>query len=162
MSWWQDRLQQLSGDSYLDSNKSHSTHSRDATRRIPPLIQRVHHFPPDLRVKKPGQWVLASSILYVSQFSRSVISNSFVAPWTAACQASLPIAHYWSLLKLVSIVPVMSSNHLILCHPLLLLPSIFPSISLFQCISSSHQFAKVLEFHLQDQFFQQIFRTDFL
>ena len=102
------------------------------------LLCRVHHFPPDLRVKEPGQWVLASSILYVSQFSRSVMPNSFVAPWTAACQASLSIAHYWSLLKLVSIVPVMSSNHLILCHPLLLLPSIFPSIRVFSNASVLH------------------------
>ena len=76
MSWWQDKLHQLSSDSYLTRNKSHSTHSRDATRRIPPLIQRVHHFPPDLRVKEPRQWVLASSVLYVSQFSLSAMSNS--------------------------------------------------------------------------------------
>ena len=51
--------------------------------------------------------------------------------WTAACQASLSITNSWSLLKLMSIVSVMSSNHLILCHPLLLLPSIFPSMGLF-------------------------------
>ena len=55
----------------------------------------------------------------------------FVTPWTAACQASLSIANSWSLLKLVSIESVMPSNHLILCHPLLLLPSIFPSIRVF-------------------------------
>ena len=52
-------------------------------------------------------------------------------PWTAACQASLSIANSWSLLKLMSIESVMPSNHLILCHPLLLLPSIFPSIRVF-------------------------------
>ena len=51
--------------------------------------------------------------------------------WTAACQASLSITNSWSLLKLMSIVSVMSSNHLILCHPLLLLPSIFPSMGVF-------------------------------
>ena len=55
----------------------------------------------------------------------------FVAPWTAACQASLSITNYWSLLKLISIELVMPSNHLILCHTLLLLPSIFPSIKVF-------------------------------
>src|SRR5574341_271269 len=55
----------------------------------------------------------------------------FVTPWTAACQASLSITNSWSLLKLMSIVSVMPSNHLILCHPLLLLPSIFPSIRVF-------------------------------
>ena len=52
----------------------------------------------------------------------------FVNPWIAACQASLSITNYWSLLKLVSIESVMPSNHLILCHPLILPPSIFPSI----------------------------------
>ena len=55
----------------------------------------------------------------------------FVAPWTAAHQASLSITNSWSLLKLVFIEMVIPSNHLILCHPLLLLPSIFPSIRVF-------------------------------
>ena len=55
----------------------------------------------------------------------------FVTPWTAACQASLSITNSWSPPKLMSIESVMSSNHLILCHPLLLLPSIFPSIRVF-------------------------------
>ena len=54
----------------------------------------------------------------------------FVTPWTAACQASLSICNSWSLLKLMSSELVMPSNHLILCHPLLL-PSIFPSIRVF-------------------------------
>ena len=52
----------------------------------------------------------------------------FATPWTAACQASLSITNSWSLLKLMSIKSVMSFNHLILCHSLLLPPSIFPSI----------------------------------
>ena len=55
----------------------------------------------------------------------------FVIPWTAACQASLSITNYHSLLKLMSIELVMPSNHLILCHPLLCLLSIFPSIRVF-------------------------------
>ena len=50
----------------------------------------------------------------------------FVSPWTAALQAALSITNSWNLLKLMSIESVMTSNHLILCHPLLLLPSIFP------------------------------------
>ena len=54
-----------------------------------------------------------------------------VTPWTAAHQASLSITNSWSLPKLMSIESVMPSNHLILCHPLLLLPSIFPSIRVF-------------------------------
>ena len=55
----------------------------------------------------------------------------FATPWTAACQASLSIANFQSLLKLMSIESVMPSNHLILCRPLLLLPSVFPSIRVF-------------------------------
>ena len=55
----------------------------------------------------------------------------FATPWTAANQASLSITNFWSLLKLMSIESVMPSNHLILCHPLLLQPSIFPTIGVF-------------------------------
>ena len=55
----------------------------------------------------------------------------FVTPWTAAHQASLSITNSWSLLKLMSIASVMQYNHLILCRPLLLPPSIFPSIRIF-------------------------------
>jgi len=54
-----------------------------------------------------------------------------VTPWTAVCQTSLSITNSRSLPKLKSIEPVMPSNHLILCHPLLLLPSMFPSIRVF-------------------------------
>ena len=63
----------------------------------------------------------------VSQSSRSVVSDS-ATPWTAARQASLSITNSRSLLKLMSIESVMPSNHFILCHPLLLLLSVFPSI----------------------------------
>ena len=55
----------------------------------------------------------------------------FVTPGTAACQASLSITNSWSLLKLMFIESMMPSSHLILCHPLLLLPPIFPSIRVF-------------------------------
>ena len=71
------------------------------------------------------------------QFSRSVTSN-LVTPWTVARQAFLSITNYQSLLKLMSIESVMSSNLLILCHPLLLLPSIFPSIRVFSNESALH------------------------
>ena len=64
------------------------------------------------------------------QFSSSVMSDS-VIPWTAARQASLSITNSQGLLKLKFIESVMPSNHLILCRPLLLLPSIFPSIRVF-------------------------------
>ena len=55
----------------------------------------------------------------------------FATPWTAACQASVSITNSRSLLKPISIESVMPSNHLILCHPLLLPPPIFPSIKVF-------------------------------
>ena len=71
----------------------------------------------------------------------------FVTPWTPAHHASLSITNSWSLLKLMFMESVMPSNHLILCHPLLLLPSIFPSIRVFSNKSAfSHQVAKVLSF----------------
>ena len=76
----------------------------------------------------------------------------FVTLWMVTRQASLSFTISWSLLKLISIELVMPSNHLILCHPLLLLPSIFPSIGVFSNVSSSQQVAKILEF--QDQSFQ--------
>ena len=88
----------------------------------------------------PTTKVLFSSVLHIYcsvQFSRSVMSNS-ATPWTAACQASLSVANSWSWLKLMSIESVMPSNHLILCHSLLLLPSIFPSIRVFSKESVLH------------------------
>ena len=78
---------------------------------------------------------------YSVQFS-SVQSLShvrlFATPWTAAHQASLSITHSQSLLKLMSIKLMMPSNYLILCCPLLLLPSIFPSIRVFSNESALH------------------------
>ena len=73
----------------------------------------------------------------IVQFNRSVISDS-ATPWTAARQASLSITNTWSLLKLMPIESMMPSNHLILCPPLLLLPSIFPSIRAFSNESVLH------------------------
>ena len=71
------------------------------------------------------------------QFSLSVMSNSVTA-WTATCQASLSIANFSSSLKFMSIESVMPSNHLILCRPLLLLSSSFPSIRIFSKKSALH------------------------
>ena len=85
----------------------------------------------------------------------------FAIPWTAARQASLSITNSQSLLKLMSIELVMPSNHLILCHPLLLLPSVFPSIKVFSnesvlCISGQSIRASapvsVLPKNIQDWF----------
>ena len=75
---------------------------------------------------------LFSSVQLLSHFCL------FVTPWTAAHQASLSITNSQSLLKLMSIESVMPSNHLILSHPLLLLPSIFPSIRVFSNESVLH------------------------
>ena len=74
--------------------------------------------------------------LYPPQFHGSSVQSLspvwlFMTPWTTARQASLPITNSRSLLKLISIELVMQSNHLIFCHPLLFLPSIFPSIRVF-------------------------------
>ena len=86
---------------------------------------------------KEIQFIYIYNILFQIFFShiRSVQLLScvwfFVAPWSAARQASLSITNSWSLIKLMSIELVMPSDHLILCHPLLLLPSIFPSIRVF-------------------------------
>ena len=76
-----------------------------------------------------GQSVGASASVQFSSIAQSC--PTLVTPWTAACQASLSIANSWSLLKLMSIESVMKSKHLILCHPLLLLTLIFPSIRVF-------------------------------
>ena len=71
----------------------------------------------------------------------------FETPWTAACQAYLSFIS-WSLLKLMSIQSVMPSNYLVLCHPLLLLTTIFLSIRVFSN-ESTYQVARVLEFQRQ-------------
>ena len=85
----------------------------------------------------------------------------FVTPWTTACQASLSITNLRSLLKLMSIELVMPSNLLILYHPLLLLPSIFPSFRVFSSESAlcitwpkywSFSLASVLPVTIQDWF----------
>ena len=89
----------------------------------------------------------------------------FATPWTAACQASLSFTSSQSFLKLTSIELVMPSNHLILCHPLLLLPSILPSIRVFSnesvlrirwpkywsfsySISSSNEYSGLISFRI--------------
>ena len=78
-------------------------------------------------------------------------------PRTAARQASLSATISQSTLKLMPIESVMPSNHLIFCRPLLLLPSIYPSIQgLFQLVGSSHQVVKVWELQFQHQSFQWI------
>ena len=75
---------------------------------------------------------IKQTILSPIQFSSVIqLYPTLCNSWTAACQASLSIANTWSSLKPMSIELVMPSSHLILCHPFLLLPSIFPSIRVF-------------------------------
>ena len=98
---------------------------------------------------------IVCSISTVSvQFIRSFVSD-FVTPWTAARQASLCITNSQSTLKLMSIMSVMPSNHLILCLPLLLPPSIFPSIRVFSNESGGQSIGvsastSVLAMNIQD------------
>ena len=81
----------------------------------------------------------------------------FMTPWTAARQPSLSITNSQSLLKLMSTESVMPSNHVILCRPLLLLPSIFPSNRVFSSESVLHfRWAKVLDLQLQHQSWEKI------
>ena len=82
----------------------------------------------------PGGFCCCCCCCYFYTYSVQSLScvRLFATPWAAAHQASLYIANHQSLLKLMSIELVMPSNHFILCHPLLLLPSIFPSIRVFQ------------------------------
>ena len=98
------------------------------------------------RVESLHLW-LCWSVQFSSVQSLSRV-RLFVTPWIAACQASLSITNSQSSLRLTSIESVVPSSHLILCHPLLLLPPKNPSQhqSLFQWVNSSHEVAKVLEF----------------
>ena len=106
------------------------------------------------RMSKCCTIALISHLAHSVQFSHSVVPDS-ATPWTATRQASLSITSSWSLLKLMSIESVMPSNHLTLCHPLLLLHSIFPSIRVFSSESVLHiRWPKYLEFQLQHQSFQ--------
>ena len=101
------------------------------------------------------------SVVFVVQSLGCV--QLFATLWTAACQASLSFTISWSLLKLMSIELVILSNHLILCRPLLLLPSIFPSIGVFSndsalcitwtnywsfTISPSNEYSRLISFKI--------------
>ena len=88
-----------------------------------------------LRVWSLSYFNILPSVQSVQLLSRVWL---FATPWTAARQASLSLINSWSLLKLISTESVMPSNHLILCCPLLLLPSVFPSIRVFSSESALH------------------------
>ena len=86
----------------------------------------------------PKMAMLVGNITQFSSVQLLSCVQLFVTPWTAACQASLSVTNSWSLLKLMSIKLVMPFNHLILCCPLLLPPSVFPSIRIFSNESVLH------------------------
>ena len=115
-----------------------------------------------VEVEANSAWNFPGVAIVVQSFSRVQL---FVTPWTAARQASLSITISRSLLKPMSIESVMPSNHLILCHPLLLLASIFPSIRVFSnqsalcirwplywsfnfCISPSNEYSRLIFFSI--------------
>ena len=108
---------------------------------------------------QPGKLIIHRALGSVQSLSRV---RHFVTLWTAARQASLSITNSRSLLKLMSIKSVMASNHLILSSPFPAAFDLSLHQGLFKWVSSSHQVAKVLEFQLQHESLQWIFRTDFL
>ena len=113
--------------SALLSQRARTTISYPFLRHNPWNLHTItwnNHRPPDLF---DVQWLIYQ-LGSVQSLSRIWL---FATPWTAARQASLSITNSQSVLKLMSIESVMPSNHLILCHPLILLPSIFPSIRVF-------------------------------
>ena len=94
-----------------------------------------HHLPLFLHFGSFHKYPSNLTRLAVVLFSRQVVSDS-VTPWTAACQVPLSFTISQGLLKLMFIELMMPSNYLILCHPLFLLPSIFPTIRVFSSESA--------------------------
>ena len=111
-----------SGSSLLPPTPSHPSRLSQSTRfELPASYSK---FPPTIYFTYGNVYQFS----LVQSLSRVQL---FVTPWTTARQASLSITNPQSLLRLMSIESVMPSNHLILCHPLLFLPSIFPTIRVF-------------------------------
>ena len=106
---------------------------------------RVRKGEHELVVEHKGDFIVDLSLSCVQLFAK---------PWTAACQASLPFTISWNLVKLMSFESMMSSNHFVLYCPLLLLPSIFPSIRVFSNESALRIRAKCSKLQLQHQAFQ--------
>ena len=134
-------------------------HSNPNHQELPPWSVGSHQF---WGKTQDDDLLKAQGIARIFFFQLLNHGLPFATPLTAACQATLSSTISSSLLRFMSIELVMLSNHLILCCPLLVLPPIFPSMRVVQWVLSSHQVAKVLEFQLQHQSFQWIFRVDFL
>ena len=122
-SWWIINKISTRGITTYKSHHLTKMWWRDSWKSIP-----VFSIGPELQC-----WLSQCSLWLIRILLFSLLSCAwlFATPWTAAWQAFLSSTIIWSLLKLVSIESVMLSNHLILCRPLLLLPSVFPRISLF-------------------------------
>ena len=161
-SWYQtSKNSTISRASYLRNGSSCSDQAQSSLRWLDPKLkswQQIHERP------WAGTTNLSHFQILKLQKLSSVQSLSrvrlFVTPWTEAHQASLSITSSQSLLKFMAIESLMPSNHLILCHPLLLLPSIFPSIRVFfpmsQFFTSGRQrirasaSASILPMNIQD------------
>ena len=96
--------------------------------RVTAILYSFQHYMTDLISPYPSQHLLLFFVFLLFLFNHVCL---FATPWTAARQASLSITNSCNLLKLMSTESVRPSNHLILCHPLLLLPSVFPRIGVF-------------------------------
>ena len=112
-------------------------------------------------------WATPNTSVQLSSVQSRSRVRRFAIPWTTACQASLSITNSWNPPKLMSIVSVMPSSHLILCPPLLLRPSIFPSIRVFSNESALHiRCPKYWSFSFNTSPFNEhpglIFRMDWL
>ena len=144
LRWGIDLWRKQGIEGSLGQGSSHRVELRKRSKTFSHLRQACH-----------CQFLLFAG--YLAWFSLSVQSLSHVQ--LIAHQASLSITHPQSLLKFMSIKSVMPSIHLILCHPLLLLPSIFPSIRVFSNESVLRiKVAKILEFQLQHQSFNEYSR----
>ena len=137
----------------------------------------VYQDPPSTGFSRQEYWsgvpLPSPGLFLVLVFSNSSLQSLshvwlFVTPWITACQASLSITNSRSLPKLMSIESVMPSNHLILCRPLLLLPSIFPSIKVFSnesvlCIRWPQYWSFSFSINLSNEYSGLIsFRMDWL
>ena len=136
MVWWE-------GGFYINTPR-HGTHLRRMVSNC--LYSMCHHFriltvvraaPLSANEAPANNWIAVLDVGSVSVQSHSHV-QIFVTPWTAACQASLSITNSQTPPKPMSIASVMPSKHLILCHPLRLLPSIFPSIGFCSNESALH------------------------
>ena len=133
--------------------------ARILLERVAMTSSRISSWP------RPNQdiycWAIREAQVNICQSFRSFShARLFVIPWTVAREASLSITNSWSLLKLMSIESMMSSNQLIFCRPFLLLPSIFPSITVFSNERVIHnRWPKYWSFGINAS--KWMFRTDF-